>query len=137
MNAMLAKLLIPILNVSDMEESFAWFEKLGWKKSWDWGSPPDFGCVRSGEIDIFLSLDSQGSRGKSAVATTFGSGAADNGVWLCIMVADVDEVHRHCLEQGLEITLPPTDQPWGIRETHVRHPDGHVFRIGHGIEDED
>jgi hypothetical protein len=20
---------------------------------------------------------------------------------------------------------------------HVRHPDGHVFRIGHGLEDED
>ena len=30
--------LTPILNVSDMQESFAWFEKLGWKKSWDWGT---------------------------------------------------------------------------------------------------
>jgi hypothetical protein len=26
---------------------------------------------------------------------------------------------------------------WGLREMHVRHPDGHVFRIGHGIEEED
>jgi hypothetical protein len=22
--------------------------------------------------------------------------------------------------------------PWGVREMHVRHPDGHVFRVGRG-----
>jgi hypothetical protein len=32
---MKVKRLIPILNVSNIEESFAWFEKLGWKKGWD------------------------------------------------------------------------------------------------------
>ena len=37
----------PILNVSNLEESFAWFEKLGWKKHWDYGDPPDFGAVLS------------------------------------------------------------------------------------------
>ena len=39
---MIAKGLTPILNVSDMQQSFAWFEKLGWRKGWDWGDPPDF-----------------------------------------------------------------------------------------------
>jgi len=24
--------------------------------------------------------------------------------------------------------------PWNVREMHVRHPDGHVFRVGKGIE---
>jgi hypothetical protein len=51
---MLAKGLTPILNVSNIQESFAWFEKLGWRKSWDWGDPPDFGGVCSGECTIFL-----------------------------------------------------------------------------------
>jgi hypothetical protein len=23
--------------------------------------------------------------------------------------------------------------PWGVREMHVRHPDGHVFRVSQGI----
>jgi hypothetical protein len=23
--------------------------------------------------------------------------------------------------------------PWNVREMHVRHPDGHVFRISRGI----
>jgi hypothetical protein len=27
--------------------------------------------------------------------------------------------------------------PWGVREMHVRHPDGHVFRISQEIEDAD
>ena len=52
-DGMLAKRLTPILNVSDIQESFAWFERLGWKKSWDWGNPPDFGGVCSGECEIF------------------------------------------------------------------------------------
>jgi hypothetical protein len=63
----------PILNVSNFAESIAWFERLGWKKLWDWGDPHN---------------------------------AADN-------------------------------EPWNVREMHIRHPDGHVFRISKGIECEE
>jgi catechol 2,3-dioxygenase-like lactoylglutathione lyase family enzyme len=133
----LAKGLTPILNVSDMKQSFEWFEKLGWQKGWDWGSPPTFGGVCSGECEIFLCLGAQGGRGKSAFAKTGGddgSDAAEQGVWMSVWVDDVDAVHARCVEQGLEVTHPPTDEPWGVREMHVRHPDGHVFRISRGIE---
>ena len=41
---------------------------------------------------------------------------------------------RRCLAEGLEVAMPPTDEPWGVREMHVRHPDGHMFRIGRGVE---
>ena len=34
MTGMHAKRLTPILNVSNIQESFAWFEKLGWKKGY-------------------------------------------------------------------------------------------------------
>ena len=131
---MLARGLTPILNVSDLVQSFAWFERLGWKKAWDWGSPPTFGAVRSGESEIFLCQGAQGGRGKSDLATTSGSGAAgDKGVWMSVWVDDVDAIHQHCLAQGIEVTMPPTDEPWCVREMHVRHPDGHVFRISKGI----
>lgn len=137
---MLARRLTPILNVSNIEESFAWFEKLGWKKAWDWGNPPDFGAVCSGEYEIFLCENGQGGRGKGATGMMFGpegDEAADEGVWMCILVDDVDNTYQHCLAQGLEVTWPPTDTPWHLREMHVRHPDGHVFRIGHGLDSED
>jgi catechol 2,3-dioxygenase-like lactoylglutathione lyase family enzyme len=134
---MLVKDLNPILNVSDIQQSFTWFQKLGWNKLWDWGDPPTFGAVGSGEFAIFLCQGAQGGRGKSELTTTKGSGSADKGVWMSIWVEDVDAVHRHCLEQGLEITMPPADEPWGVREMHVRHPDGHVFRITQEKEEED
>jgi len=127
--------LTPILNVSNLAESFAWFERLGWQKGWHWGDPATFGGVCAGECEIFLCENAQGGRGRSSRQQTSGpngSDAEERGVWLSIWVDDVDEIYRQCLDAGLEITWPPTDEPWGVREMHVRHPDGHVFRIGTG-----
>ena len=136
---MLAKGLTPILNVSDIEESFRWFEKLGWRKGWDWGDPPTFGAVCSGECEIFLCQGAQGGRGSGGRGRmTFGPDGdqtADKGAWISIWVDDVDAIHRHCLDQGLDVAWPPTDMPWCVREMHVRHPDVHVFRIGKGTEE--
>ena len=133
---MKAKALTPILNVSNIQQSFDWFEALGWKKGWDWGEPPSFGGVCSGDCEIFLCLDGQGGRGKSRLPSTFGdpaSQAADQGVWISVWVDDVDQVYDHCVEQSIEITWPPTNMPWNVREMHVRHPDGHVFRISQSL----
>jgi catechol 2,3-dioxygenase-like lactoylglutathione lyase family enzyme len=130
-----AKGLTPILNVSNIQESFAWFEKLGWSKGWDWGTPPTFGGVCSGTCEIFLCQGAQGGRGKSSLAMTSGPNGSDDaerGVWMSIWVEDVDAIHDHCVANGLDVTWPPTDEPWGVREMHVRHPDGHVFRISRG-----
>jgi uncharacterized glyoxalase superfamily protein PhnB len=56
---------------------------------------------------------------------------------MSVWVDDVDEVHRRCVAAGLDITFPPTDMPWSVREMHVRHPDGHVFRVSKGLEGAD
>jgi predicted enzyme related to lactoylglutathione lyase len=134
-----AKALTPILNVSDIAATVAWFEKWGWKKLWDWGTPPTFGAVGSGkETCIFLCQGAQGGRGRGANTTTFqqdGDEEGDKGVWMSVWVDDVDEMHKHCVAVGLEVTLPPTDMPWNVREMHLRHPDGHVFRVGRGFDD--
>ena len=136
---MYAKGLTPILNVSDIAATFAWFEKWGWKKLWDWGTPPTFGAVGAGEeACIFLCVGAQGGRGKGSNTTTFSGvedDAKDKGVWMSVWVDDVDEVHRVCVAAGLDITMPPTDEPWHVREMHLRHPDGHVFRVSRGREE--
>jgi hypothetical protein len=129
---MLAKGLTPILNVSNIADSFAWLDKLGWSKGFDWGAPPTFGSVCSGTCEIFLCLDAQGGRGKSSSPSTTDD-SLDKGVWMSIWVDDVDAIHRQCVANGIEVTMPPTDEPWGVREMHVRHPDGHVFRISKGL----
>jgi len=135
-----AKALTPILNVSDIRASFAWFEKFGWKKRWDWGEPPTFGAVGSGECEIFLCQGAQGGRGYGSGRPTFaadGDSKSDKGVWMSVWVEDVDAAHEHCLAEGLEVAFPPTDMPWGVRELHVRHPDGHVFRVSRGLHHEE
>src|SRR5437773_4479946 len=52
----------PILNVSDMDASFAWFAKLGWKELWRWGDPTGFGAVGSGPCEIYVSRRPRGTR---------------------------------------------------------------------------
>ena len=129
---MIATRVTPILNVSSFAESVLWFERLGWEKRWDWGNPPKFGGVYCGDCEIFLCENAQGGRGRSSFNTTFGSQeeqSADKGVWMTIWVDDVESVYQHCQQQTIEVTWPPTDMPWNVREMHVRHPDGHVFRI--------
>ncbi len=131
--------LTPILNVSSLEESFAWFAKLGWAKAWDWGNPTTFGGVRAGKWRIFLCQGAQGGRGNGGVKMTFGPDGdetADKGVWMSVWVDDVDAVYRECLAHGLDVAWPPTDMPWGVREMHVRHPDGHVFRVSKGTAED-
>jgi hypothetical protein len=128
---------VPILNVSDIGESFAWFEKLGWRKGFEWNpeasdAGPGFGSVESGECEIFLCRDGQGGRGRGTNALTFGpegDETADMGTWMSIWVDDLDAIYQRCVTERLDITHPPTDEPWGVREFHVRHPDGHVLRI--------
>jgi len=119
---------VPILNVSDVEASVAWFGRLGWEPGFQWrgteGGPVDFGAVVAGDLEIFLCRDGQGGRG-------------DDGAWMSIWVDDVDAIHRQCTANGIEVTWPPTDEPWGVREMHVRHPDGHVFRISQPMEGEE
>jgi catechol 2,3-dioxygenase-like lactoylglutathione lyase family enzyme len=122
---------VPILNVSDLTRSFAWFATLGWEKRWDYGDPPDFGAVGNGAFEIFLCLDCQGDRA--------GPDHADGGAWMSWFLGapdEVDAVHALAVRHGLTITLPPTDMPWNVRECHIRHPDGHTFRVGSGLGEE-
>jgi len=121
---MKAELVVPVLNVSSVEQSFAWFAKLGWQRGFAWdtepGAAPVFGSVQCEDCEIFLCLDHQGGRG-------------EHGAWMSVWVDDVDAVHERCLREGLEVTHGPVDEVWHVRECHVRHPDGHVLRISRAL----
>jgi predicted enzyme related to lactoylglutathione lyase len=129
--------LTPILNVSSLEESFAWFATVGWRKLWDWGHSPVFGAVASEKTEIFLCQGCQGSRGAAMPRHDFDEDTG--GVWMSLFLsspAEVDALYALALEHGVMVTCPPTDMPWGVRECHIRHPDGHTFRVGAGREEE-
>lgn len=127
----------PILNVSSVADSMVWFESLGWKRGFSWpegNATPDFGSVCSEKAEIFLCRGAQGSRG--TIMPRFAGDDAIDGVWMSWWVsspAEVDELHRTALSLGMIVTHPPTDEPWGVREFHLRHPDGHMFRVSAGL----
>ncbi|HEY1368521.1 MAG TPA: VOC family protein [Gaiellaceae bacterium] len=136
--------LTPILNVSDVEASIAWFELLGWRARWtfsdgepDGGSPATFAAVASDGAEIFLCRDGQGSRGERR--PSFPGDDSTDGVWMTWWLdtpADVDAAHALAVERGLDVVWPPTDEPWGVREFHLRHLDGHTFRVSSGLPSE-
>jgi catechol 2,3-dioxygenase-like lactoylglutathione lyase family enzyme len=122
--------LTPILNVSNVPESFAWFEKLGWRKAWDWGDPPTFGGVACGESEIFLCQDGHGARGGPMPREPWDNQAGSTWMsWWLGTTAEVDAVYDLALKLGISAPWPPTDMPWNVRECHIRHPDGHTFRV--------
>jgi len=117
--------LTPVLNVSDVAASLEWFEALGWERGFVWtdeggmggAGEPDFASVQAGDdAEIFLCLDDQGAR------PVWMS-------WFLLNRGELDAAHSRAVELGYEIAMPPTDEPWGMREFHLRHPDGHVFRV--------
>ena len=130
------KRVVPILNVSNLQESFAWFEKIGWTKGWEWGEPPDFGGVHSGDCEIYLCENGQGSRSGPQPQRV---GDDAGGVWMSWFLSspeEVDAAYEQALAAGITITRPPHNYPWGVRECHFLHPDGHTFRVGAHLEEE-
>jgi hypothetical protein len=135
--------LTPILNVSDVGLSLRWFEALGWKRCWTYndqgliegaaeagpGGPANFAAVAAGPYEIFLCRDGQGSRGVPAKQP---GDEETGGVWMSwwlVDAAQVDSVHALALREGVTVSWPPTDEPWGARECRLVHPDGHTFRV--------
>lgn len=127
----------PILNVSSVTASQEWFAKVGWRAGFRWapdGGEPGFGSVSTDKAEIFLCAGAQGSRG--TMIPKFPGDDETDGVWMSWWMdspAEVDALHASALAQGLVVTYPPTDEPWGVREFHLRHPDGHMFRVSAGL----
>jgi catechol 2,3-dioxygenase-like lactoylglutathione lyase family enzyme len=128
--------LTPILNVSDVLESQKWFEALGWQRGFTWphdDPAPGFGAVCTEKAEIFLCRGAQGSRGTTM--PKFPGDDETDGVWMSWWLSsltEVDAMHAKAIALGYIVTYPPTDEPWGVREFHLRHPDGHMFRVSAG-----
>lgn len=89
-----------------------------------------FAAVRAGEAEIFLCHGGQGSRDGR---TPRSRGDDDTGgVWMSWWPktpTEVDAAHALAVANGFTVTWPPTDEPWGVCECRIVHPDGLTFRI--------
>lgn len=105
---------IPIVNVSDMAASLAFYENiLGFSKDWEAVVDLDkvAGISRDG-CAIYLCEGSQGVR----------------GAWLWLGVESADYFDQ-VIEAGATIVQEATNYPWAY-ELRVQDLDGNIIRIG-------
>jgi uncharacterized glyoxalase superfamily protein PhnB len=136
----------PIWNVSDVPASLRWFETIGWKRTFTWNEEgmiedmqdrddngvADYAGIGSGQVQVFLCLNAQGSRGGPAPMYAQSNSEETGGCWLSIWMAtpeDLQAVFNAAESANLDIIMKMTDQPWGSREFRLLHPDGHTLRI--------
>lgn len=103
----------PILYVSDMSKSLAFYvDTLGFKKA-DWGDD-NFTSINQDNSGIYLCKGGQGLPG--------------TWVWIGFN-GDIFALYRKLKSKGVPIKLPPTNFSWAY-EMQVQDPDGHILRFG-------
>jgi PhnB protein len=119
---------IPSLSVSDTRATLEWFERLGFRTLMTMPMPD--GTI--GHAHVY--------RGGAHVM--FGPSCAESrpgstGMSLYVMLRGerVDDLHERAVQEGLNVTLPPTDQFWGDRMFNVVHPDGYTFIFSEHVRD--
>jgi len=112
-----------VLPVPDVAAAADWFCRvLGFHVDFLYGDPPVHGRVKLGDhswgAPVYIHL----SKSDGAIQPC--------GELRLHAGHDIDGLHAHVLAAGGQVTMPPTDQPWGLREIEITGPAGHRLRIG-------
>lgn len=110
----------PLLRVGDLQAAVAFYTgKLGFRRGFLWGDPPEMAGVNLGGVSVHLALR--------------GPGNDSRGGAVYFVIGDADELHAFHQANGVEIIRPPGDRPYELRDYFVRDPDGNELGFGHRI----
>ena len=106
------------LVVRDVKEAADYYSsRLGFWTAFMEQEPPTFAGLNIGNVQIFLE-----------------QGTPDpNGCSLYFVVGNADELHAFHESNGVEITDPPTDRPYELRDYGVKDLHGYRLRFGHRL----
>lgn len=114
---------MPVLEITDMDRSLAFYkDKLGFAAS-TWGDPPTFAIVQRGTASLALAVVPA-----DAVAVSRRTWAA------YVYVADADALYRELTSVGVAVPEPPETRIYGCRELVVDDPDGHIIAFGQVLQ---
>ncbi len=114
----------PVLPVPDVAAAADWFcRTLGFELDFLFGEPvPVHGRVKIGDRSwgdpIYIHLQREAGPIAPCGSTRLHVGH------------DIDGLHAHAVAAGATVLLPPTDQPWGLREIVLQAPGGHRLVLG-------
>ncbi|HLM66721.1 MAG TPA: VOC family protein [Longimicrobium sp.] len=110
----------PRLAVGDVLAAAEFYtSKLGFTLAFTWGEPVIMAGVDLGKEQVFLE---QGTPNPE-------------GIRLYFVVGDADELYEFQRANGVEVTAPPKDQEWGLRDYRIRDLNGYALEFGHYIHD--
>lgn len=105
----------PTFAAPDVLETCNWYvEKLGFTLRFLWGEPPTHGAILFGEACVH-----------------FWQGPGQlNDNWLYFDIDNLDAMHARAVANGVEITRPPQNYDWGMREFNAVDLNGYNIRFG-------
>lgn len=105
----------PTLAVKSVKETCDWYVgKLGFAVRFLWGEPATHGAVSLGEATVH-----------------FWNGTPQLGEnWIYFDITSLDVMYERAKGNGVEITRPPENYPWGMREFNAVDLNGYRIRFG-------
>ena len=108
----------PCLTVGDIPAAVEFYTtKLGFTPSFTWGEPPTFAGVMLDRVQMFFA---KGTPNPSGCSVYF-------------MIGNADELCAYQRGNGVEVTEPPGDREYGIRDYSVRDLNGYQLSFGHPL----
>jgi catechol 2,3-dioxygenase-like lactoylglutathione lyase family enzyme len=117
----------PILPARNLEETRAFYEKLGFAPWFGGRAPWDYEIVSRGHLVVHFFAEP-------------GLTPSQNDTSCYWRVKDADRFYREFTalslpSEGIPRLTAPVDQPWGMREFTLVDPSGNLVRVGHDLGD--
>ncbi len=109
--------------VTDLARSMAFYEKLGFTKSYDYDADVKGASLSCGSAVLFLFQTKQAN--PQAVKREPSLAQNPPGIdHISFVVEDVDAIYKDLKAKGIAFNGEPADQEWGARLVGLKDPDG-------------
>ncbi|MDW4496459.1 hypothetical protein R5H30_00580 [Sulfitobacter sp. D35] len=107
---------MPVLDVSDVAASVAFYDRLGFASHGIWGEPGSFAIVQRGDVTLGLSLSDHVHR--------------NHGWAAYVYVSDVEALHAEFETTGAAPSAIRHPEHYGCDDFDIADPDGHRIAFG-------
>ncbi|MCC6614938.1 MAG: VOC family protein [Anaerolineae bacterium] len=131
---MFNKITAAVLFVQDFENCLEFYrDKLGLPVA---VQEPDFAAFKMNDQDFAIQGLATSAQMINVDVKAFAArGPGLSRVLLCTRVEDVDAAYETLKARGVAFTLPPTNQPWGLRTAHFLDPEGNIWEIAQPVDE--
>lgn len=115
--------LAPIFAVRNMDNSLAFYKKIGFQIGFLWQTPPTYAVLSAGErASIHLSLLDPEHHDRQVKSVLY------------VFVHNVDQIYALCQTEKLKILTPIGNRDYQMRDFELEDPDGHVLVFGKNLD---